>query len=66
MGGLAGCGVAEDFCNFSIKITFSIKIKIFNKNNFSIKKTFYSYFGQNSYFKAITHQIKAFKISLMY
>jgi len=29
------------------------------------KKThFYAYFGQNSYFKAITHQLKALKISL--
>jgi len=25
---------------------------------------FYAYFGQNSYFKAITHQLKEFKISL--
>jgi len=25
---------------------------------------FYTYFGQNSYFKAITHQLKALKISL--
>jgi len=25
---------------------------------------FYAYFDQNSYFKAITHQLKAFKISL--
>jgi len=33
--------------------------------NFSIKRThFYAYFGQNSYFKAITHQLKAFKINL--
>jgi len=33
--------------------------------NFSIKIThFYAYFGQNSYFKAITHQLEAFKISL--
>jgi len=32
--------------------------------NFSIKITnFYAYFGQNSYFKAIMHQLKAFKIS---
>jgi len=32
---------------------------------FSVKIThFYTHFGQNSYFKAITHQIKAFKISL--
>jgi len=37
----------ENFCNFSVKITY-----------------FYAYFGQNSYFKAITHQLKAFKISL--
>jgi len=30
--------------------------------NFSIKITHcYAYFGQNSYFKAITHQLKAFK-----
>jgi len=30
--------------------------------NFSIKITyFYAYFGQNSYFKAITYQLKAFK-----
>jgi len=29
--------------------------------NFLIKTThFYAYFGQNSYFKAITHQLKAF------
>jgi len=33
--------------------------------NFSIKIThFYACFSQNSYFKAITHQLKAFKISL--
>jgi len=33
--------------------------------SFSIKIThFYAYFGQNSYFKAITHQLKGFKISL--
>jgi len=33
--------------------------------NFSIKLThFYAYIGQNSYFKAITQQIKTFKISL--
>jgi len=33
--------------------------------NFSVKMTyFYAYFGQNSYFKAIIHQLKAFKISL--
>jgi len=33
--------------------------------NFSIKIThFYAYFGQNSYFKAITHQLKSFKINL--
>jgi len=33
--------------------------------NSSIKITlFYVYFVQNSYFKAITHQFKAFKISL--
>jgi len=25
---------------------------------------FYAYFGQNRYFKAITHQFKAFKINL--
>jgi len=25
---------------------------------------FYAYFGQNKYFKAITHQLNAFKISL--
>jgi len=31
---------------------------------FSLKIThFYAYFGQNSYFKAKTHQLKAFKIS---
>jgi len=31
---------------------------------FSIKIThFNAYFGQNSYFKAITRQLKAFKIS---
>jgi len=30
--------------------------------NFSTKLThFYAYFGQNSYFKAITHQLKAFE-----
>jgi len=30
--------------------------------NFSIKITqFYAYFGQNSYFKAITHQLKTFE-----
>jgi len=30
--------------------------------NFSIKIThFYAYFGQNSYFKATTHQLKAFE-----
>jgi len=29
--------------------------------NFSVKIThFYAHFGQNSYFKAITHQLKAF------
>jgi len=33
--------------------------------NFSIKiMHFYTKFGQNSYFKVITHQLKAFKISL--
>jgi len=33
--------------------------------NFLIKITyFYAYFGQNRYFKAIIHQLKAFKISL--
>jgi len=33
--------------------------------NFSIKKNiFNAYFGQNRYFKAIIHQLKAFKISL--
>jgi len=33
--------------------------------NFSIMITqFYAYFGQNSCFKAIIHQLKAFKISL--
>jgi len=33
--------------------------------NFSIKIThIYAYFSQNSYFKATTHQLKAFKISL--
>jgi len=33
--------------------------------DFSIKiMHFYAYFGQNSYFKAITHKLKAFKISL--
>jgi len=33
--------------------------------NFSIKIThFYADFGQNSYFKAVTYQLKAFKISL--
>jgi len=33
--------------------------------NFSINITqFYAYFGQNSYSKAITHQFKAFKMSL--
>jgi len=31
----------------------------FNKNN-----AFYAYFDQNSYFKAIIHQFKAFKSSL--
>jgi len=35
--------------------------------HFLIKITlFYAYFSQNSYFKAITHQFKAFKISLNY
>jgi len=34
-------------------------LQLLNKNN-----TFYAYFGQNSYFKVITHQLKAFKISL--
>jgi len=35
--------------------------------NFVIKITyFYAYFGQNRYFKAITHQIKAFKIMPRY
>jgi len=43
----AGSKSAENFCNFSIKITH-----------------FYAYFGQNSYFKAIIDQLKAFKISL--
>jgi len=33
--------------------------------NYSIKIThFYTYFGQNSYFKAITRQLKGLKISL--
>jgi len=33
--------------------------------NFLIKITHsYAYFGFNSYFEAITHQLKAFKISL--
>jgi len=33
--------------------------------NFSIKITrFYAYFGQNNYFEGMTHQLKAFKISL--
>jgi len=33
--------------------------------NFLIKIThFYAYFSQNRYFKVITHQLKAFKISL--
>jgi len=33
--------------------------------NFSVKITyFYACFGQNSYFKAITHQLKAIKITL--
>jgi len=33
--------------------------------DFSIKLThFYAYFGQNSCFKAIIHQLKAFKINL--
>jgi len=33
--------------------------------NFSIKIThFYAYFDQKSYFKEITRQLKAFKISL--
>jgi len=33
--------------------------------NFLIKITyFYAYFGQDRYFKAITYQLKAFKISL--
>jgi len=33
-------------------------LQFLNKNN-----VFYAYFGKNSYFKAITHQLKAFKIS---
>jgi len=34
--------------------------------NFSIKIThFYAYFGQNNYFNAKTHQLKAFKSSLI-
>jgi len=34
--------------------------------NFSIKLThFYSYFSQNSYFKAITHRLKASKIVIL-
>jgi len=33
--------------------------------NFSMKIAhFYAYFGQNSYFKAITHQLQVFKISI--
>jgi len=40
----------EDLCDFS---NFLIKIK-----------HFYEFFAQNSYFKAITHQLQAFKISL--
>jgi len=36
-----------------------------NFATFLIKIThFYANFGQNSYFEAITHQLKAFKISL--
>jgi len=31
-------------------------LQFFNKNN-----TFYAYFGQNRYFKAITYQLKAFE-----
>jgi len=32
--------------------------------NFIIKIThFYAYYGQNSYFKAILHQLKAFKLA---
>jgi len=27
---------------------------------------FYAYFGQNSYFKAIIHQLKVLKVSLKY
>jgi len=38
-----------DFCNFSIKIPVT---------------QFYAYFGQNSYFKVITHQLKGIQISL--
>jgi len=34
-------------------------LQVLNKNN-----AFYAYFGQNTYFKAITHQLKALKISL--
>jgi len=34
-------------------------LQFFNKSN-----AFFAYFGQNSYFKAITHQSKTFKISL--
>jgi len=33
-------------------------LQFFEKDN-----AFYAYFGQNSYFKATTHQLKAFEIS---
>jgi len=32
-------------------------LQFFNENN----AHFYAYFGQNSYFKAITHQLKTFE-----
>jgi len=44
-----GSAALGNFCNFSIK---------------KKKNVFKAYFGQKRYFKAITHQLKAFKISL--
>jgi len=57
---MVNCAISAKIC---VKIAQAETLGDFC--NFSIKITnFYADFGQNSYFKAITYQLKAFKISL--
>jgi len=36
-------------------------LQLFNNKKIKNKNALYAYFGQSSYFKAITHQLKAFE-----